>query len=238
MRRHFTLIELLVVISIIAILMALLLPALTRAREQAAASNCQSNLRQVMMAQAQYSMAFSDMMLVQTAEKTYSVPWTTMLMRLKYLNVGVLNCPKIGKPVTEEMRNSSLNSSAQFYYSYGFHNQWNLAGAAFTARYGKFLHTDGPSILYLVNRMKRPSVTFLGTDTVTADAGDWYGFGRYMWGSNTSSGGRIHLRHLAQSSAAAADGHVRWFSLGEWRTPELSCVTPQYFYMADLVSFP
>lgn len=91
---------------------------------------------------------------------------------------------------------------------------------------------------FLVNRMKRPSVTFLGTDTVTADAGDWYGFGRYMWGSNTSSDGRIHLRHLAQSSAAAADGHVRWLSLGEWRTPKLSCVTPQYFYMADLVSFP
>ena len=145
MRRHFTLIELLVVISIIAILMALLLPALTRAREQAAASNCQSNLRQVMMAQAQYSMAFSDMMLVQTAEKTYSVPWTTMLMRLKYLNVGVLNCPKIGKPVTEEMRNSSLNSSVQFYYSYGFHNQWNLSGAAFTARYGKFPFSDPPA---------------------------------------------------------------------------------------------
>lgn len=65
MRRYFTLIELLVVISIIAILMALLLPALTRAREQAAASNCQGNLRQVMMAQAQYSMAFNDMLIVQ-----------------------------------------------------------------------------------------------------------------------------------------------------------------------------
>ena len=238
MRRYFTLIELLVVISIIAILMALLLPALTRAREQAAASNCQGNLRQVMMAQAQYSMAFNDMLIVQTAEKTYSTPWTTMFLRLKYLNVKVLNCPKIGNPITEEIRNSSLNSSAQFYYSYGFHNQWNLSGAAFAALAGKFLHVDGSSIFFLANRMKRPSVTFLGTDTVTADAGAWRGYGRYMWGSNTSSGGRIHLRHLAQSSAAAADGHVRWLSLGEWRTPKLSCVTPQYFYMSDLVSYP
>ena len=108
MRRYFTLIELLVVISIIAILMALLLPALTRARAQAAASNCQGNLRQVMMSQAQYSMAFNDMLIVQTAEKTYSTPWTTMFLRLKYLNVKVLNCPKIGNPLTEEIRSQLL----------------------------------------------------------------------------------------------------------------------------------
>ena len=54
MKSRFTLIELLVVIAIIAILAAMLLPALSAARERARAANCTSQLKQMGLATMMY----------------------------------------------------------------------------------------------------------------------------------------------------------------------------------------
>ncbi len=105
--KAFTLVELLVVIGIIAILIALLLPALNKARQQSRALSCLSNLRQIAMATQLYAHDNKDM-LPYGDTSPWGNNWPTSLAPYlgKRLGAGsgnvnwpaVYKCPSAGLP--------------------------------------------------------------------------------------------------------------------------------------------
>ena len=128
MKKRFTLIELLVVIAIIAILAALLLPALWQARERAKSIACLSNLKQSSLLLHQYAGDNNGYLpCIVTEDKGYTWAWT--LQREGYLkSTRAVICPAI-------QSQREINSTLAFWETYGFNVSLKSAGGYSTNYY-------------------------------------------------------------------------------------------------------
>ncbi|WP_294503368.1 prepilin-type N-terminal cleavage/methylation domain-containing protein [uncultured Victivallis sp.] len=240
MRQRFTLIELLVVIAIIAILAAMLLPALNQARERSRAAVCKNNLKQCGMGASLYRNDNKDIFpAIYYAAATASGKrlWAHSLSGLyegqvvgtQYLSQEVLACP-----VTD------LTQTGSGFTGYGYFVYWDLLNSSGNLQ--KRIDMLGPGMTggshgkknkyaYVIfNKLRRPSATVELIDSgydFSVSNGDRLG-STYIHASSQGADGAAKLWHAGRANAAHYDGHVSDYTregLAEMPNGFETCIT-------------
>lgn len=198
MKKSFTLIELLVVIAIIAILAAMLLPSLGKAKETSKKIACTSNLKQIGLCVTSYIQDSQGWM--PQCGATNPVFWKYQIVEYsgikaanewdKALASKIFRCPSW----------TIKNTNVAYESGYG----WNFAYV------GDLSQTSNPSVMYVSqNRIKKPSLTVIAGETTdwTFTGGDWDYAKLYAPSTNIL---RIGNRHMGGINRLWADMHVSW----------------------------
>ncbi len=223
--KGFTLVELLVVIGIISILIAMLLPALNKAREAAKQVSCLSNLRQIGQAFQMYANQYRDYFVPYSIVNSAGTndEWAGILYNAHLVTTPLLyRCPSMTNAspfdaLTTDPAKTVPTSSYWTYIDYGY-NYANL-GETPTSSSRQLTapsYAPGAQIPAKRSQIKHPEQTIVMTDCLytkpVALGGDTQVRGYHRvddsLGSDPSARRLPDARHNHQVDVLWVDGHA------------------------------